>query len=41
MAFVSSQGLLQGTGASTFAPGQPMTRAMLVTALWREAGSPW
>lgn len=41
VAFVSSQGLLQGTGASTFAPGQPMTRAMLVTALWREAGSPW
>ena len=40
VAFVSSQGLLQGTGASTFAPGQPMTRAMLVTALWREAGSP-
>ena len=38
--FVSSQGLLQGTGASAFAPGQPMTRAMLVTALWREAGSP-
>lgn len=38
--FVSSQGLLQGTGTSTFAPGQPMTRAMLVTALWREAGSP-
>lgn len=40
VAFVSSRGLLQGTGASTFAPGQPMTRAMLVTALWREAGSP-
>lgn len=40
VAFVSSQGLLQGTGTSTFAPGQPMTRAMLVTALWREAGSP-
>lgn len=38
--FVTSQGLLQGTGASAFAPGQPMTRAMLVTALWREAGSP-
>lgn len=38
--FVTSQGLLQGTGASTFAPEQPMTRAMLVTALWREAGSP-
>ena len=37
---VTSQGLLQGTGTSTFAPGQPMTRAMLVTALWREAGSP-
>ena len=27
-----------GTGASrAFAPGRPMTRAMLVTALWREA----
>ena len=38
--FVTSQGLLPGTGASAFAPGQPMTRAMLVTALWREAGSP-
>lgn len=40
VAFVSSQGLLQGISADTFAPGQPMTRAMLVTALWREAGSP-
>ena len=38
--FVTSQGLLQGISADTFAPGQPMTRAMLVTALWREAGSP-
>ena len=40
MEFVTSQGLLQGTGTSTFAPGQPMTRAMLVTALWRLEGEP-
>ena len=40
VAFVSSQGLLQGISADTFAPGQPMTRAMLVTALWRLEGEP-
>ena len=40
LAFVCQRGLFQGTSATTFSPLQPMTRAMLVTALWREAGSP-
>ncbi|MBR5533741.1 MAG: S-layer homology domain-containing protein, partial [Ruminiclostridium sp.] len=33
-------GLINGVGANTFAPGTAMTRAMLVTVLYRAAGSP-
>jgi len=32
--------LFNGTSATTFAPNDTMTRAMLVTVLWRMAGSP-
>ena len=38
--FCTDAGLMTGTGRNTFSPDRPMTRAMLVTALWREAGSP-
>jgi hypothetical protein len=38
--FSYSHGLLLGTGATIFSPNMPMTRAMLVTALWRMVGSP-
>jgi pimeloyl-ACP methyl ester carboxylesterase len=40
VAFVVANGLFNGTSATTFAPGDTMTRAMLVTVLWRMAGSP-
>ena len=33
-------GLMTGTSARTFAPDRPVTRAMLVTILWRLAGEP-
>lgn len=33
-------GLMNGTSAHTFSPDAPMTRAMLVTILWRLAGQP-
>lgn len=33
-------GLMNGTSAHTFSPDVPMTRAMLVTILWRMAGQP-
>ena len=33
-------GLFQGTAADTFSPDEPMTRAMLVTVLWRMDGKP-
>ena len=33
-------GLMNGTGASTFSPKGTMTRAMVVTVLWRMAGEP-
>lgn len=33
-------GLMNGTSAHTFSPDTPMTRAMLVTILWRMAGQP-
>ena len=33
-------GLMNGTSAHTFSPDMPMTRAMLVTILWRMAGQP-
>ena len=33
-------GITDGMGDSLFAPGQPCTRAQIVTFLWRAAGSP-
>lgn len=38
--FALEQGLFNGTGKTTFSPDAPMTRAMLVTVLWRYAGQP-
>ena len=38
--FVMENGLFDAMGSETFAPNAPMTRAMLVTALYRHAGSP-
>lgn len=38
--YVYVNGLLNGTGNTEFSPNSTMTRAMLVTALWRESGSP-
>ena len=38
--FAYDFGLVNGTGTNTFAPGASMTRAMLVTVLYRAAGSP-
>ena len=36
----AASGLMTGTGKNVFSPDKPMTRAMLVTVLWRMAGSP-
>ena len=38
--FVLDEGLMNGMGGSTFAPGGVMNRAQLVTILYRLAGSP-
>jgi len=38
--FAYDSGLVNGTGDTTFSPGSTMTRAMLVTVLYRAAGSP-
>lgn len=38
--FAYKWGLVNGTGADTFSPDNTMTRAMLVTILYRAAGSP-
>lgn len=38
--YVAEAELMNGTSATTFAPEDNMTRAMLVTVLWRYAGSP-
>ena len=38
--FVATRGLFTGTTATTFGPGVPMTRAMLVTVLYRLEGEP-
>ena len=38
--FAVQMGLFKGMSETTFAPDQPMTRAMLVTVLWRYTGSP-
>lgn len=39
-AYCRDNGLMSGTGGSTFSPDTPMTRGMLVTVLYRLAGSP-
>lgn len=38
--FAAERGLFDGVGKGRFAPDAPMTRAMLVTVLWRMAGKP-
>ena len=38
--FVVENGIFNGTGATTFSPKGKMTRAMMVTVLWRIAGQP-
>lgn len=38
--FVVSRGLFKGTSETTFAPKVTMTRAMIVTVLWRLEGEP-
>ena len=38
--FAVSHNLFNGISATTFEPNAPMTRAMLVTVLWRYEGSP-
>ena len=38
--YCRDNGLMDGTGGNTFSPDTPMTRGMLVTVLYRLAGSP-
>ncbi len=38
--YVVEHGLFNGTSRTTFSPNSAMTRAMLVTVLWRYAGEP-
>ena len=38
--FVLKNGLMNGVSEFVFSPGAPMTRAMLVTVLWRHEGEP-
>ena len=38
--YVSDKGLMTGTGGSTFSPDRELTRAQLVTILWRMEGEP-
>ncbi len=38
--YCCQQGIMNGTTASTFAPEETLTRAMLVTILWRQAQKP-
>lgn len=40
VAFVYNEGLFTGTSDTTFSPNAPMTRAMLVTVLYRLEGEP-
>ena len=40
VAYCKEHGLMNGTSATTFAPEEPMTRAMLMTVLYRLAGEP-
>ena len=39
--FLKANGITTGTSASTFSPGSPLTRAQMVTFLFRLAGSQW
>jgi hypothetical protein len=38
--YVYQHGLMNGTASDTFSPNTPITRGMIVTVLWRLAGSP-
>lgn len=38
--YVYNAGLMKGTSSTRFSPGESMSRAMLVTVLWRVEGSP-
>ena len=38
--YVYTHGLMNGMTADTFEPNSPMSRAMMVTVLWRAEGSP-
>lgn len=38
--YVYEKGIMDGTGADRFSPNAPLTRAMIVTTLYRMAGSP-
>ncbi len=38
--WAAENGITDGVGNNLFAPGQPCTRAQIVTYLWRAAGSP-
>ena len=38
--YVYEKGIMDGTGADRFSPNAPLTRAMIVTILYRMAGSP-
>ena len=40
VSFVQNRGLMAGTGNNRFSPNTSTTRAMLVTILYRSAGSP-
>ena len=40
VAYCQQQGIMNGTSATTFAPEGTLTRAMLVTILWRQAERP-
>ena len=40
IAYVYGEGVMIGTGATTFSPEAAVTRASFITALYREAGSP-
>ena len=40
VSYCQQNGIMSGTSATTFAPEAPLTRAMLVTILWRQAEKP-
>jgi hypothetical protein len=40
VAWAKAEGITTGTSSTTFSPGVAVTRAQLVTLLWRRAGSP-